>query len=137
MYFILFTGHVEELFIELTCLIYYVVGLSIMSGVIVSISGIIEEKTKKLDIGDPMDAIRNLRIENLNSKAMKKLGYKVCIDDIFFQISTFYRNCFIQNRTLTVKLGIIKHFRQFQTLTTLQYNMFSCVQSTPYNYPGC
>ncbi|XP_066933336.1 potassium channel subfamily K member 13-like [Clytia hemisphaerica] len=70
-------GHVEELFIELTCLIYYVVGLSIMSGVIVSISGIIEEKTKKLDIGDPMDAIRNLRIENLNSKAMKKLGYKV------------------------------------------------------------
>ena len=108
MYFILFTGHVEELFIELTCLIYYVVGLSIMSGVIVSISGIIEEKTKKLDIGDPMDAIRNLRIENLNSKAMKKLGYKVCIDDIFFQISTFYRNCFIQNRTLTVKLGIIK-----------------------------
>lgn len=48
-----------------------------MSGVIVAISGVIEEKTKKLDIGDPMDAIRNLRIENLNSKAMKKLGYKV------------------------------------------------------------
>lgn len=48
-----------------------------MSGVIVSISGVIEEKTKKLDIGDPMDAIRTLRLENLNSKAMKKLGYKV------------------------------------------------------------
>jgi len=48
-----------------------------MSGVIVALSGVIEEKTKKLDIGDPMDAIRNLRIENLNSKAMKKLGYKV------------------------------------------------------------
>lgn len=46
-----------------------------MSSVIVSISAVIEDKTKKLD--DPMEAIRNLRIENLNSKAMKKLGYKV------------------------------------------------------------
>lgn len=71
------TAQVETLFIELAYLVYYVLGLSIMSGVIVAISGVIEEKTKKLDIGDPMDAIRNLRIENLNSKAMKKLGYKV------------------------------------------------------------
>lgn len=67
----------ERLGVEMASLIYYVLGLSIMSGVIVSISSVIEEKTKKLDVTDPMDAIRNLRIENLNSKAMKKLGYKV------------------------------------------------------------
>ena len=70
-------GAEVNIFIELACLVYYVLGLSIMSGVILSISSVIEEKTKKFDIGDPMDAIKNLRIENLNSKAMKKLGYKV------------------------------------------------------------
>ena len=67
----------SSLFAELGCLIYYVIGLSVMSGVILSISNLIEEKTKKFDVQDPMEAIRNLRIENLNSKAMKKLGYKV------------------------------------------------------------
>lgn len=62
---------------ELAALMYYVIGLSVMSGVILSLSNLIEEKTKKFDLQDPMDAIRNLRIENLNTKAMKKLGYKV------------------------------------------------------------
>eukprot|EP00794_Sanderia_malayensis_P016949 gene16949-18656_t len=66
-----------SLVVELAALIYYVIGLSVMSGVILSISNLIEEKTKKFDVTDPMDAIRNLRIENLNTKAMKKLGYKV------------------------------------------------------------
>ncbi len=66
-----------SLILELCVLIYYVIGLSVMSGVILSISNLIEEKTKKFDVADPMDAIRNLRIENLNTKAMKKLGYKV------------------------------------------------------------
>ena len=67
----------ESFAIELAALVYYVIGLSIMSGVIVSISSLIEEKTKKLDFVDPMEAMRNLRMENLNTKALKKLGYKV------------------------------------------------------------
>ena len=66
-----------RLTVEMAALIYYVIGLSLLSGIIFSFSNFIEEKTKKLDIQDPMDAIRNLRIENLNTKAMKKLGYKM------------------------------------------------------------
>lgn len=66
-----------SLAVEMAALIYYVIGLSMLSGVIFSVSNFIEEKTKKLDMQDPMDAIRNLRIENLNTKAMKKLGYKM------------------------------------------------------------
>ncbi|XP_065051039.1 TWiK family of potassium channels protein 18-like [Rhopilema esculentum] len=66
-----------NLAVEVAFLIFYVIGLSLMSGVIFSLSNFIEEKTKKFDMQDPMDAIRNLRIENLNTKAMKKLGYKM------------------------------------------------------------
>ena len=66
-----------SLAVEMAALVYYVIGLSMLSGVIFSVSNFIEEKTKKLDMPDPMDAIRNLRIENLNTKAMKKLGYKM------------------------------------------------------------
>ena len=66
-----------KLTLEMAALVYYVIGLSLLSGIIFSFSNFIEEKTKKLDIQDPMDAIRNLRIENLNTKAMKKLGYKM------------------------------------------------------------
>ena len=66
-----------SLALEMAALVYYVIGLSMLSGVIFSCSNFIEEKTKKLDMPDPMDAIRNLRIENLNTKAMKKLGYKM------------------------------------------------------------
>ena len=71
----LFLDDISKLAVEVVFLLYYVIGLSIMSSVIVSIGAVIEDKTKKLD--DPMEAIRNLRIENLNSKAMKKLGYKM------------------------------------------------------------
>ena len=66
-----------RLAVEMAALVYYVIGLSLLSGVIFSFSNFIEEKTKKLDVQDPMEAIRNLRIENLNTKAMKKLGYKM------------------------------------------------------------
>ncbi|XP_048580649.1 uncharacterized protein LOC5513661 isoform X2 [Nematostella vectensis] len=62
--------------LEFLNLIYMVVGLAVMSGVIVSISGVIEEKTKNFGV-DPMEALRNIRVENLNSRALKKLGYKM------------------------------------------------------------
>lgn len=57
--------------LEFLNLIYMVVGLAVMSGVIVSISGVIEEKTKLIAMPDPIEA---LRFGNLNSKALKKLG---------------------------------------------------------------
>lgn len=57
--------------LEFLNLIYMVVGLAVMSGVIVSISGVIEEKTKLIAMPDPFET---LRIGNLNSKALRKLG---------------------------------------------------------------
>lgn len=57
--------------LEFLNLIYMVVGLAVMSGVIVSISGVIEEKTKLIAMPDPFET---LRVGNLNSKALRKLG---------------------------------------------------------------
>lgn len=65
-----------EALLEFLNLIYMVLGLAVMSGVIVSISGVIEEKTKNFGV-DPLEALRNIRVENLNSRALKKLGYKM------------------------------------------------------------
>ena len=62
--------------LEFLNLLYMVIGLAIMSGVIVSISSVIEEKTKNM-VADPLEALRNIRVENLNSRALKKLGYKM------------------------------------------------------------
>lgn len=62
--------------LEFLNLFYMVLGLAVMSGVIVSISGVIEEKTKNFGV-DPLEALRNIRVENLNSRALKKLGYKM------------------------------------------------------------
>lgn len=61
--------------LEFLNLIYMVVGLAVMSGVIVSISGVIEEKTKNIGMPDPLETLRAIQVGNLNSKAMKKLGY--------------------------------------------------------------
>ncbi len=58
--------------LEFLNLIYMVVGLAVMSGVIVSISGVIEEKTKLIAMPDPFETIRFGN--NLNSKALRKLG---------------------------------------------------------------
>ncbi|KAK3739737.1 hypothetical protein QZH41_016185 [Actinostola sp. cb2023] len=66
-----------EAVLEVLNLFYMVLGLAVMSGVIVSISGVIEEKTKNLGVVDPLEALRNIRVENLNSRALKKLGYKM------------------------------------------------------------
>jgi len=66
-----------EVVLEFLNLFYMVLGLAVMSGVIVSISGVIEEKTKNLGVTDPLEALRNIRVENLNSRALKKLGYKM------------------------------------------------------------
>lgn len=66
-----------EVVLEFLNLFYMVLGLAVMSGVIVSISGVIEEKTKNLGVVDPLEALRNIRVENLNSRALKKLGYKM------------------------------------------------------------
>ena len=63
--------------LEFLNLIYMVVGLAVMSGVIVSISGVIEEKTKNMVMPDPMETLKAIQVGNLNSKAMKKLGYKM------------------------------------------------------------
>lgn len=62
--------------LEFLNLFYMVLGLAVMSGVIVSISGVIEEKTKNFGV-DPLEALKNIRVENLNSRALKKLGYKM------------------------------------------------------------
>lgn len=66
-----------EALLEFLNLFYMVLGLAVMSGVIVSISGVIEEKTKNFGAVDPLEALRNIRVENLNSRALKKLGYKM------------------------------------------------------------
>ena len=66
-----------QMTIEFLNLIYMVVGLAVMSGVIVSISGVIEEKTKSLTMPDPLEALKTIRVENLNSRAFKKLGYRM------------------------------------------------------------
>lgn len=58
--------------LEFLNLIYMVVGLAVMSGVIVSISGVIEEKTKLIAMPDPFETLR--AGGNLNSKALRKLG---------------------------------------------------------------
>lgn len=58
--------------LEFLNLIYMVVGLAVMSGVIVSISGVIEEKTKLIAMPDPLETLRFGN--NLNSKALRKLG---------------------------------------------------------------
>ena len=63
--------------LEFLNLIYMVVGLAVMSGVIVSISGVIEEKTKNMVMPDPLETLKAIQVGNLNSKAMKKLGYKM------------------------------------------------------------
>lgn len=63
--------------LELLNLLYMVVGLAVMSGVIVAISGVIEEKTKNIGMPDPLETLRAIQVGNLNSKAMKKLGYKM------------------------------------------------------------
>ena len=63
--------------LEFLNLIYMVLGLAVMSGVIVSISGVIEEKTKNISMADPLEALKTIRVENLNSRALKKLGYKM------------------------------------------------------------
>lgn len=63
--------------LELLNLLYMVIGLAVMSGVIVSISGVIEEKTKNIGMPDPLETLRAIQVGNLNSKAMKKLGYKM------------------------------------------------------------
>lgn len=70
-------GEGVEAVLEFLNLFYMVLGLAVMSGVIVSISGVIEEKTKNLGVVDPLEALRNIRVENLNSRALKKLGYKM------------------------------------------------------------
>jgi hypothetical protein len=70
-------GEGLEVLLEFLNLFYMVLGLAVMSGVIVSISGVIEEKTKNFGIVDPLEALRNIRVENLNSRALKKLGYKM------------------------------------------------------------
>ena len=57
--------------IEFLNLIYMVVGLAVMTGVIVSISGVIEEKTKGFSVTDPLEHI-NLNFNN--NRALKKLG---------------------------------------------------------------
>lgn len=66
-----------EVVLEFLNLFYMVLGLAVMSGVIVSISGVIEEKTKNFGVVDPLEALRSIRVENLNSRALKKLGYKM------------------------------------------------------------
>lgn len=66
----------EAVTLEFLNLLYMVIGLAIMSGVIVSISSVIEEKTKNMVV-DPLEAFRNIRVENLNSRALKKLGYRM------------------------------------------------------------
>lgn len=63
--------------LELLNLLYMVIGLAVMSGVIVAISGVIEEKTKNIGMPDPLETLRAIQVGNLNSKAMKKLGYKM------------------------------------------------------------
>lgn len=63
--------------LEFLNLIYMVVGLAVMSGVIVSISGVIEEKTKNMAMPDPLESLKAIQYANLNSKAMRKLGYKM------------------------------------------------------------
>ena len=63
--------------LEFLNLIYMVVGLAVMSGVIVSISGVIEEKTKNIAMPDPLESLKAIQYANLNSKAMRKLGYKM------------------------------------------------------------
>ena len=63
--------------LEFLNLIYMVVGLAVMSGVIVSISGVIEEKTKNIGMPDPLETLKAIQVGNLNSKAMKKLGYRM------------------------------------------------------------
>lgn len=68
--------HGEAVALEFLNLLYMVIGLAIMSGVIVSISSVIEEKTKNIVV-DPLEALRNIRVENLNTRALKKLGYKM------------------------------------------------------------
>lgn len=69
--------HAVPVILEFLNLIYMVVGLAVMSGVIVSISGVIEEKTKNIGMPDPLETLKAIQVGNLNSKAMKKLGYKM------------------------------------------------------------
>ena len=57
--------------LEFLNLIYMVVGLAVMSGVIVSISGVIEEKTKLIKF--PVENLNVISL-NSNSKALRKLG---------------------------------------------------------------
>ena len=72
-----FTDDAIPVVLEFLNLIYMVVGLAVMSGVIVSISGVIEEKTKNMVMPDPLETLKAMQMANLNSKAMRKLGYKM------------------------------------------------------------